>query len=158
MQRQTATLQKTQLTGESVDAYLPNLYLAFRHTNSQHSTLDGWQRTTRNKTNPKSSCAGARTMCTHFARNLILARSGSLAVTNDSVEDTRGFVSRVGRQVVLWNTKHSSTSDYLVKQGKLSVSLNVRAYSHLHRTFALPMFYKPSPCQCNLISAIHANR
>ena len=59
MQRQTATLQKTQLTGESVDAYLPNLYLAFRHTNSQHSTLDGWQRTTRNKTNPKSSCAGA---------------------------------------------------------------------------------------------------
>ena len=32
MQRQTAKLQKTQLTGESVDAYLPNLYLAFRHT------------------------------------------------------------------------------------------------------------------------------
>ena len=97
-------------------------------------------------------------MCTNFARNLILTKRCSLAVTNDSVEDTRGFVSKVGRQVVLWNTKHSSTSDYLVKQGKLSVSLNVRAYSHLHRTFALPMFYKPSPCQCNLISAIHANR
>ena len=99
-------------------------------------------------------------MCTNFARNLILTKRCSLAVTNDSVEDTRGFVSKVGRQVVLWNwnTKHSSTSEHLVKQGKLSVPLNVRAYLHPHRTFALLVFYKPSLCQCNLISVVHANR